>query len=450
MTEYILVVDDDQSLCETIEMDLKRHGYKILWTTSGKDAIAVIKKNDFDCILLDLFLDDTDGIDLCRRIVDNRPDVPVIAMTAFGSMDMAISAIRAGVFDFINKPIDFELLRIHINRALKHRSLNEKIKILTNELEGSRRFDTLHGDSPVMQKLYDQVSRISDTDMTVLITGESGTGKELVARAIHSHSRRVRGPFIAISCPALPDALLESELFGHEKGAFTDAQSPRRGILSQAHEGTVFLDEIGDLPLSLQPKLLRALETRLIRPLGGSREIPFDARIIAATNHDLESAVEKGHFRKDLFYRINVIRVQIAPLREREKDPLILAQYFVALFAKQTGKHVTGFTETVAEKLLDYSWPGNVRELRNTIERAVALTRYDKIILDDLPDYIRSYQKKNFEVGGESINNLISLSELERRYIQHVLGKAGDNKTLAAQVLGIDRKTLYRKLSQEK
>jgi len=284
--------------------------------------------------------------------------------------------------------------------------------------------------------------------MTVLITGESGTGKELVARAIHKHSRRASGPFIAISCPALPDTLLESELFGHVKGAFTDARTPRRGILVQAHGGTVFLDEIGEMPLSLQPKLLRALETRTVRPLGGGEEVSFDARIIAATNRDLDSAVEEGRFREDLLFRINVIEIELPPLRDRDKDPLVLAQYFVDQFANQTGKNLHGFTEAVAGKLLDYSWPGNVRQLRNVMERAVALTKHDKIIVEDLPDPIRNYQQKHFAIGGDSSNTLIPLAEVEQRYIQHVLEKTGDNKALAARVLGIDRKTLYRKLNQ--
>lgn len=321
------------------------------------------------------------------------------------------------------------------------------MKYSSNELTYFNGFDTLCGESPAMRKLYDQLSRISDTETTVLIDGESGTGKELIARAIHNHSRRVRGPFIAISCPALPDNLLESELFGYEKGAFTDARSSRRGILIQANGGTVFLDEIGDMPISLQPKLLRALETHLIRPIGAYHEVPFDARIITATNHDLEADVDKGQFREDLFYRINVIEVRTAPLRERDKDSLVLAHYFVNYFAGQTGKHVYGFTDNVAEKLLDYSWPGNVRELRNVIERAVALTHYDRIVLEDLPEHIRSYHRKHYQIGGVSMNNLLPLSELEHKYIQHVLEITHDNKTLAAQVLGIDRKTLYRKIS---
>jgi len=448
MTGKILIVDDDQSLCETIQMDLQHHGYSAVWTTSWEDAVALIENEDFDCALVDLILEDMDGTELCKRIVENRPDVPVIAITAFGSLEMAIAAIRAGVYDFMNKPIEFDLLRIHLDRALKHRSLNEQIKTLTSALERSKGFDTLLGSSLPMQRLYGQLARISETDMTVLITGESGTGKELVARAIHKHSRRASGPFIAISCPALPDTLLESELFGHVKGAFTDARTPRRGILVQAHGGTVFLDEIGEMPLSLQPKLLRALETRTVRPLGGGEEVSFDARIIAATNRDLDSAVEEGRFREDLLFRINVIEIELPPLRDRDKDPLVLAQYFVDQFANQTGKNLHGFTEAVAGKLLDYSWPGNVRQLRNVMERAVALTKHDKIIVEDLPDPIRNYQQKHFAIGGDSSNTLIPLAEVEQRYIQHVLEKTGDNKALAARVLGIDRKTLYRKLNQ--
>jgi len=448
MTGKILIVDDDQALCETIEIDLKRHGYKAVWTTLGDEADALIQREDIDCALVDVVLEDVDGIEVCKRIVENRPDVPVIAITAFGSLDMAIAAIRAGVYDFINKPMDFDLLRVHVDRALKHRSLKDRIRTLSNALDHAKGFDALLGASPPMQRLYDRLARVSETDMTALITGESGTGKELVARAIHNHSRRADGPFIAVSCPALPDTLLESELFGHVKGAFTDAQTTRRGILVQAHGGTVFLDEIGDMPISLQPKLLRALETRVVRPLGGDEEVSFDARILAATNQDLESLVEEGRFREDLLFRINAITLETPPLRDRGNDILVLAQHFIDQFTKQTQKNLRGFTEAVAQKLLDYSWPGNVRELRNAMERAVALTQHDKIIVEDLPDPIRNYEKKPFGICGDSPELLLPLSEVEQRYIRHVLQETGDNKTLAARILGVDRKTLYRKLGK--
>jgi two-component system response regulator HydG len=448
MTGKVLIADDDQALCETIQMDLKRHGYIVRFTTAGENLLALIEEDDFDCVLVDVILGSMDGLELCGRIVENRPDLPVIAMTAFGSMDMAIAAMRAGVFDFMNKPIDFDLMRLQIDRALKQRSLREQIKTLSAAFDRSRGLDAMLGESPSMQALYDQIVRVADTDMSVLITGESGSGKELVAREIHRRSRRARGPFMAISCPALPETLLEGELFGHAKGAFTDARTARRGILAQADGGTVFLDEIGDMPLSLQPKLLRALETRTVRPLGRAEETSFDVRLLAATNRDLKSAVEEGQFREDLLYRINVIELKTPPLRERGQDILLLAQHFVGQFAKKTGKDVSGFTEPVAGKLLYYSWPGNVRELRNVMERAVALTRHDKIIVEDLPDPICNYQGKTFDLTGAGADMLFSLDEVEQRYIRHVLDKTKDNKTLAARILGIDRKTMYRKLGQ--
>jgi two-component system response regulator HydG len=299
-----------------------------------------------------------------------------------------------------------------------------------------------------MQRLFDQLARIADTDASVLITGESGTGKELVARSIHQKSSRQQKPFVAVNCPALPETLLESELFGHARGAFTDARAERRGLIVQAEGGTLLLDEIGDLPLSIQPKLLRALEERTFRPVGGDQEVPFNARILAATNRDLEEAVEEGRFREDLFYRIDVIQVEVPPLRSRGTDILLLAQHFVGLFADRSNKQVVGITEPVAEKLLAYRWPGNVRELRNVVERAVALTRYDKLVIDDLPEKIRDYRSSQVLLGGEDPSELAPLEEVERRYILHVLQSVGDNKALAARTLGLDRKTLYRKLRQ--
>lgn len=448
MSGKILIVDDDQVLCETIHMDLERHGYACVWTTSADNTLTLIETENVDVAMIDLFLPDVDGIDVCESIVANRPDIPVIAITAFGTMEVAIAAIRAGVFDFITKPVDFDLLRIHLDRALKHRMLHEQIKTLSSKLERSHGFHSLLGSSPVMQRLYDQLVRISDTDATVLITGESGTGKELVARALHSQSRRAKGPFIAVSCPALPATLMESELFGHAQGAFTDARVARRGILVQAHGGTVFLDEIGHMPASVQPKLLRVLETHSVRPLGSEKEVAFDARILAATNQDLDSAVEDGRFREDLLFRINVIQLDLPPLRDRGNDILILAQHFVEQFAKQMDKIVLGFTEPVSEKLLDYGWPGNVRELRNVIERSVALTRYERIVLDDLPERIRIFKKRTFAINGDKLEDFLTLQALEQRYIEHVLKRTGNNKTLAARVLGVDRKTLYRKLGR--
>jgi two-component system response regulator HydG len=399
-------------------------------------------------VLTDLKMPGMDGIRFCSRIVANRPDVPVVVMTAFGSLETAIAAIRAGAYDFVTKPIEMELLALILRRAVEHRHLQEKIKFLSDAVERTARFEELLGESPGMQKLYDQLSRIADSEASVLIIGESGTGKELVARALHSRSRRRAKPLVAVNCAALPDALLESELFGHVKGAFTDARSDRKGLFVQAEGGTLLLDEIGEMPLSMQPKLLRALEENRVRPVGSEREVSFDVRLLATTNRDLETAVEEGRFRRDLFFRINVIQLELPPLRSRGTDALLLSQHFIEAFAKRTGKNVVGMSESVAEKLLAYSWPGNVRELRNVIERAVALTRNDRLTVEDLPEKVRDYRSSQVFIGGHDPSDLVPLEEVERRYILHVLDSANGNRTLAARTLGLDRKTLYRKLSQ--
>tara|TARA_R110002073_G_scaffold204042_2_gene363862 strand:- start:246 stop:1178 length:933 start_codon:yes stop_codon:yes gene_type:complete len=304
------------------------------------------------------------------------------------------------------------------------------------------------GSSPAMQKLYDQLERVAVSDAGVLITGESGTGKELVSRSIHAHSRRAEKPFVAINCAALSEALLESELFGHVKGAFTDARSERRGLFLEADGGTLLLDEMGEMPMSMQVKLLRTLEERVLRPVGSDKELPFDVRVICATNRDLESAVSDGKFREDLFYRINVIGLHLPPLRSRGTDVLRLAEHFLKQFSTAENKHVTDLAEGVAEKLLQYHWPGNIRELRNVMERAVALTRHDKITVADLPEKITNYQSNQILIDGLDPEELVSLEELERRYITHVLEATGGNQSQAARILGLDRKTIYRKLKQ--
>jgi DNA-binding NtrC family response regulator len=298
--------------------------------------------------------------------------------------------------------------------------------------------------------LYDQLARIADTETSILITGESGTGKELVARSLHSRSRRREMPFVPVNCAALPDALLESELFGHAKGAFTDARSDRKGLFAQAEGGTLFLDEIGEMPLTMQPKLLRALEESKVRPVGSDQEVPFDVRIVTATNRDLETAIEESRFREDLFFRINVIQLDMPPLRSRGTDVLLLAQHYLEAFATRAAKEVEGLSDAVAEKLINYSWPGNVRELRNVIERAVALTRYNKLAVEDLPEKIREYRSSQVFIGGEDPSELVPIEEVERRYIDHVLRAVDGNKTVAARILGLDRKTLYRKLQQSR
>jgi two-component system response regulator HydG len=445
MSGRILIVDDDQSMCDLLEADLSRRGFQISCFTSADEAFHALLEKEFDTVLTDLQMPGMDGLDLCNRIVLNRPDVPVIVITAFGSMETAIKAMRAGAYDFVTKPVEMDLLALALERAVKQRSLQVQVKTLSKVVETARKYDELIGASRSMQNIYHQLSRIANAESTVLITGESGTGKELVARALHRQSSRSAGPFIAVNCAALTDTLLESELFGHTRGAFTDARSARKGLFLQAEGGTLLLDEIGDFPLSLQPKLLRALEERSLRPVGSDTEIPFDVRVISTTNRNLEYAVEEKLFREDLFFRINVIQIDLPPLHERGTDILLLAQHFIEQFATRTDKRVSGISNAAAEKLLDYAWPGNVRELRNAMERAVALTQYENLAVEDLPEKIRSYCGTEMIIGSTA-SELVSMEETERRYILHVLKAVGGNKAHAARVLGFDRKTLYRKL----
>ena len=444
MSGRILIVDDEPSMCQMIEADLRLREFHPSWVTSADAALESLHCDEYDVILTDLKMPGLSGIDLCERVVANRPDLPVVVMTAFGSMETAIAAIRAGAYDFVTKPIEMDMLALTLERALKHRQLQEQLRVLSETLDLSKGFAEILGSSPEMLKVFDQLTQIADTETSVLISGETGTGKEIAARSIHSHSRRRDKPFVVVNCAALPEALVESELFGHAKGAFTDARSERKGLFLQAEGGTLFLDEIGEMPLSMQPKLLRALEEGRIRPVGGDQEIPFDARLVSATNRDLETAVQEQRFREDLYYRINVIQIELPPLRARGTDTLVLAQHFLAFFAARSAKQIVGLSEPIAEKLLAYDWPGNVRELRNVM----ALARHDKLVVDDLPERIRDYRRSQVYIGGTDPTELVPMEEIERRYILHALQSLDGNKTLAARTLGLDRKTLYRKLQQ--
>lgn len=449
MNGRILIVDDERSMCELLETDLRLRGFESQSCTSASEALAVVHDGDFDAVLTDLKMPGTTGLQLCEKIVANRPDIPVIVMTAFGSLETAVSAIRVGAFDFVTKPIEMDLLAIALERAVKQRRLQDQVKLLSERVEQNGRLSEMIGDSPAMHSLYDQLTRVADSEASILITGESGTGKELVARSIHRRSRRAKAPFVPVNCAAIPETLLESELFGHAKGAFTDARSERKGLFQQAEGGTLFLDEIGEMPQPMQAKLLRALEESTLRPVGGDKEMTFNVRVLSATNRDLEAAIEENRFREDLYFRINVIQLELPPLRARGTDLLLIGQHYIKQFAERSAKPITGISENAAEKLLAYSWPGNVRELRNVIERAVALTRYEQLAVDDLPEKIRNYRSDQVVLGGEDPTELIPMEEVERRYIQHVLKAVNGNKTNAARILGLDRKTLYRKLSSE-
>jgi two-component system, NtrC family, response regulator AtoC len=448
VSHYILVVDDDAPLCETLELGLTKRGYRTASCVAAADALARLTTEDFDVVVTDLNMRGTGGIELCERIVANRPDIPVIVLTAFGSLDTAVLAIRAGAYDFISKPVELDALAIAINRAAKHRELREEVRRLRLDVVRNEPPEQFVGKSNAMQAVYDLIQRVADSETSVFVTGESGTGKELVATALHSLSRRRSHPFIAINCAAMPEGVLESELFGHTKGAFTDAKNDRPGLFLQAEGGTLFLDEIGDLPLTLQPKLLRVLQERSVRPVGGAVWVPFNVRLIVATNRDLESAIEDGRFREDLYYRINVVHIDLPPLRSRAGDVLPLAQHFLLQFAARAGKEILGISPAAAEKLVAYAWPGNVRELQNCVERSVALARYDHIGVDDLPEKVRSYQSAHVIVAGDDPSELVPMEELERRYIVRVMEAVGGNKTAAARILGLDRKRLYRMLDR--
>jgi two-component system, NtrC family, response regulator AtoC len=445
----VLIVDDDEALCRTLEAGLLKRDFAVAWRTTGDEALALLDSSDFHVVVTDLNMSHLDGIALCQKVAQRRPDIPVVVLTAFGSFETAVAAIRAGAYDFISKPVQIDVLGIALRRAAQHRLLREEVRRLRSETHGpASAASELIGTSSAMRSVHDVIARVADSDASVLITGESGTGKEVVARALHKTSRRREGPFVAVNCAAMPEPLLESELFGHTRGAFTDAKDTRVGLFARASHGTIFLDEIGDMPLGLQPKLLRVLQERTVRPLGATNEVAVDVRVIAATNRDLESAIEDRRFREDLFFRLNVIHIELPPLRARGGDVLVLAQHWISKVAEREKKSIVGVSPTVAEKLVAYSWPGNVRELQNCVEHAVALARYDQITVEDLPDKIRNYKSSHVIVAGEDPSELVPMEEVERRYILRVLQAVAGNKTAAARVLGIERKTLYRKLER--
>jgi len=448
MKGHILVVDDEQETCDLLEMSLGRHGFKVTASTNAQRALDLVVEQDFDVVLTDLQMPEMSGLDLCERVLGTRPDMPVVVITGQGSLETAIGAIRVGAYDFITKPVDPKLLFLSVSRAIQHRRLSDEVKRLRQAVDGETEEQRIVGQSGAMRRVYELISRVGESDASVLIHGETGTGKELIARGIHNRSRRKSGPFVAINCAAVPHSLLESELFGHARGAFTDAKAQRTGLFVQASGGTLFLDEIGELPIDVQPKLLRALQERKVRPVGSNAEIPFDARIVAASNRNLEDEVYEKRFREDLFYRINVVKIDVPPLRERGGDVLHLSQHFLKSFAERNAKSSLELSTTAAEKLMAYNWPGNVRELENCMEHAVALARFDQVTVEDLPEKIRAYRAERFVVAANDPTEIVTMDELERRYILRVLSLVGGNKSRAAQVLGFDRRTLYRKLER--
>ncbi len=459
MSKRVMIVDDDEGMGQVLVERLASRGYEARHELSGQAALQGLERQEVDVVVTDLNMPKMSGIEFCERVVDHRPNLPVIVITAYGSLETAVAAIRAGAYDFLTKPLDIEALTIAIDRALERRQLGEEVKRLRRQVgEQSGEYGEMIGESPPMEELFSMIERVARTPSSVLITGESGTGKELVARSLHDRSERRDQAFVAVNCAALPDSLLESELFGHVKGAFTDAREDKEGLFVQADGGTLMLDEVGDLPTSLQPKLLRVLEERKVRPVGGDRQVEVDVRIVAATHQNLEAQVESGEFREDLYFRLNVIELGLPPLRERGKDILRLAQHFIELFANRSASGVTGLSPEAGRALMQYDWPGNVRELRNYIERAVVLALQEHITPEDLPAKVRGAGRRDITHGRAvellslqselSDGELMSMEELETRYIAFVLKQTEGNKSKAADILGFDRTTLYRKIDR--
>lgn len=442
----ILVVDDDLGMCGMLSDVLKEEGFSVHTTGESLEASKILKKEEFDVIVTDLKMKGLKGLDLLEVAHKVAPMTPVIIITAFGTIESAIKAMKMGAYDYITKPFQMDELVLTVRKALENRLLKKEVIRLRKEVESRYDFHQLIGKSPSMQKIYDLIERISDSSSNVLITGESGTGKELVAKAIHYNGVRKEGPFVAINCAAIPETLIESELFGYKKGAFTDAKSDKKGLIFEANEGTLFLDEITEMPLTLQAKLLRVIEEREVRPLGDTNSYPIDVRIISTSNRDIASLIQQGRFREDLYYRLKVIDIEMPPLRERKEDIPILVQHFIHKFSKELKKAVSSVSEEALKILLNYFWPGNVRELENIIQRAITLSQHEVILPDDLPASI--IQKTDEKLFEKAMEEKFTLDQLEKEYVKRVLIETGGNKSKAAERLGLDRKTLYRKLEE--
>ncbi len=441
----MLLVDDDPELCELVRYGLALQQIEVTSRSSGDEAFAYLTTHDTDVVVTDLAMPGMHGFELIDRIASNRGELPVIVLTGAGDFQSAVGAMRAGAYDFVTKPVDLAALGIAVKRAAERRALRAEVGRLRQVVAEARRFEQLVGASAAMQSVYSVISQVGPTDATVLVTGQSGTGKEMVARSLHQASRRRTGPFVAVDCAAIPETLIEAELFGYAKGAFTDAKSARVGLLAQADGGTLFLDELAELPAAVQPKLLRVLQERKLRPIGGDAEVTFDVRLVCATNRDLEAMVQQREFREDLYYRVNVVQLPLPPLRVRAGDVLLLAQHFIAHFARMFERNVGGLTAEAADRLLRHVWPGNVRELRNAMERAVAMSTGTELAVEDLPERIRDYRTSNLPPALDH-ELALSLEDIERRHILRVLDAKEGNKVAASTSLGIDRKTLYRKL----
>ncbi len=444
----ILIVDDEKSMCDFMEIMLSKEGYDVATVNSGNEAADISQNENFDLIIADLMMPGMSGLDLLKEIKNHRPQQDFIVMTAFASVDTAIEAMKLGAADYITKPFKVDEIKLVINKSLGRRKLTQENDDLRRQLSRNFSFDNFIGQSEGIVTLKKLATRVAETDSTVMIRGESGTGKDLIARAIHTSSNRAKGPFVTINCAALPETLLESELFGYKKGAFTGAIKDKEGLFKVADGGTFFLDEVGNTSMSIQVKLLRVLEDKQITPVGDTKPIQVDVRLIAATNADLEEMAKAEKFRADLFYRLNVLPIFIPPLRERREDIPILTNFFVRKFCERNNTGTKSIDKAVMEALVKYDWPGNVRELENSIERAVLLTRGENIELSDLPSRILDSHSKPLVT--EDVPKTPTLESIEKAYIYYVMDQTQGKKAQAAKILGIDNSTLYRKLEKYK
>ena len=436
----ILVVDDEAIVRESLGDWLKDGGYEVFTAEDGHKALELIDREKPTIMIADLVMPGIDGIELTKRAKERYPRMEVVIITAYASIPTAITAIKEGAYDYIEKPFCPERAESLIRKLSEHQQLVEENIALRQKLEDHYRFENIISKSSKMQRLIELIKVVGKSNATVLITGESGTGKELVARAIHSQSHRHSKPFIAVSCAALPESLLESELFGHEKGSFTGAYAQKKGKFESANGGTLFMDEVGEMSANIQVHLLRVLEEKEFARVGGNEPIRVDVRVISATNKDLRKAIEKQEFREDLYYRLNVVNIELPPLRERKEDIPLLAEHFLHKFASENGKDVTGFSPDATEFLLDYDWPGNVRELENAIERAAILAKDSLITVADLPR--RDIPSRSATTPAKD------LKEIEKEHILNVLRETGENYSEASRILGISRMTLYKKAKE--
>ena len=447
MKTKILVVDDEPSHRQMLEAVLTADGYEVQQADDGQEAINSVEERFYDLILMDVRMSRVSGIEALKKIKELSPGIPVIIMTAYASVSTAVDALKSGAYDYLTKPLDIEELKILVSKALRQRQLEQENVYLRERLGDRFDFSNIIGRSSAMRDLFETVALVAPTEATVLIVGESGTGKELIANAIHQNSPRKDRPFIKVNCAALPETLLESELFGHEKGAFTGALARKRGRFQLAHSGSIFLDEIGEMSPTTQTKILRVLQEREFEPLGGTQTVKVDTRVVAATNKNLEEEIQEGRFREDLYYRVNVVTLEVPSLRERREDVSLLTDFFLKQYAEKNQRFIKGFTPRATDLLMRHGWPGNVRELENVVERAVIMARGDVISQTELPDTLRELNAEEEEVGIDLTPGR-SLKEMEREMILRTLEEAGGNRTRSAEILGISRRTLQLKLKE--